>query len=103
MTDYMRELKVIGIDLDGLLCSGDSFTPEECLKAVPNIENINLVNQIQRYNFVVIYTARRDELIPATLEWLRRNNVRYQAISNQKTPFDVYVDDRLRTLKDLVK
>ena len=94
MKDYIRELKVVGVDLDGLLCSGDSFTPEDCLKAKPNEYNIGLVNKLQMTNFVVVYTARRDELIPKTLEWLRRNNVRYQAISNIKTPFDYYWDDR---------
>lgn len=99
MNDYKRELKVIGVDLDGLLCNGDSFTPEECLGAKPLKKNIDMVNEIQQYNFVVIFTARRDNLIEATLKWLKRNGVLYQAISNQKTPCDIYIDDRAESLK----
>jgi hypothetical protein len=33
-------------------------------------------------------------LIPATLEWLRRNNVQYQAFSNKKASADIYIDDK---------
>jgi uncharacterized HAD superfamily protein len=41
---------------------------------------------------VIIYTARRDELISPTLIWLKKHNVPYHAISNIKMPADVYYD-----------
>lgn len=85
--------KVIGVDLDGTLSMDHCWTPEECLRAKVNGNIADWVHEMYQKNFIVIYTARRDENIPATLEWLRRNNIRYHAISNNKTPLDVLVDD----------
>lgn len=89
-----RKVPVICVDLDGVICTGETWTPEGCLLAVPNREIIESVQRAYMRAFIVIYTARRDELIPATLEWLRRNNVRYHAFSNQKIGAEIYVDDK---------
>ena len=88
------KLKVIAVDLDGTLCTGVAWDEKSCLKAKPIEENIKEVNRLHKTNFIFIWTARRDNLIPATLEWLRRNNVSYMAISNKKASSDIYVDDR---------
>ena len=85
--------KVVGIDLDGTLSLDHCWTPEECLAAKPNMKMVEFVKEKYQTSFIVIYTARRDENIPATLEWLRRNNIRYHAFSNQKTPLDFLIDD----------
>jgi hypothetical protein len=79
-------------DLDGTLCEGESWTPEDCLNAKPIIENIERLNRQFINNYIVIQTARRDENIPATLEWLRRNNVRFHAFSNFKSYANKFVD-----------
>lgn len=92
----LRTLRIILVDLDGTLCTGDSFTARQCSKAIPIKKNINKVNKLHCSNYIIIYTARRDHLIPATLEWLRRNNVMYQAISNHKSSADIYIDNRSR-------
>lgn len=95
--------KVILLDMDGTLCSGEAWTPEECLSAVPIKKGIDLAVEIYRIaRFIIIYTARKDELIPATLEWLRRNNIRYHAISNIKTPGDLLIDDKCINVKELI-
>lgn len=86
--------KIIAMDMDGTLCKEVCWTPEEALRATPNKDVVRLCDELHRNNFVVIYTARRDELIPATLEWLRLNHVHFQAISNRKMPADVYYDDK---------
>jgi len=94
-------MKIILIDLDGTLCEGDCFTEEECLNAKPIEENIKETNRLHLKNYVVIYTARRDKLIPATLEWLRRNNVHFQAISNKKSSAHIYIDNRAKKFDEL--
>jgi hypothetical protein len=33
-------------------------------------------------------------MLEATLKWLRRNGVIFHAISNNKTPCDVMIDDK---------
>lgn len=94
--------KVFLIDIDGTLCTGNAYTPEECLNAKPISEVIAKVNEIWHREFVVIYTAREDDLIPATLEWLRINKVRFHAISNNKIP-GILVDDRAITINQFLK
>ena len=95
----MSNLKVIAVDLDGVLCKGESWTPEQCLKAKPILKNIERVNKLHKTNFIVIYTARRDFLIEATLKWLRKNGVEFQAISNKKMSADLYIDDKIELWK----
>ena len=82
--------------MDGTLCNEVCYTVKEIQKATPNKKMVEFCDKHFREDFVVIYTARVDELIPATLEWLRRNNVRYHAISNLKIPASVYFDDKAR-------
>lgn len=86
--------KVILVDMDNTLCIGEAWTAVDCAKALPKQNIINKVNKLYQYNFIVIYTARRDRLIPATLQWLRQNNVMYHAISNIKCSADIYCDDK---------
>ena len=95
--------KVIAVDLDGLLCEGTAWTEEDVRNAKPREEVIRKVNELYKLNFIVIYTARRDHLLPSTLEWLRRNNVMFQAISNNKIGAEIYADDRAITEEDFLK
>jgi len=94
--------QIYAIDLDGTLCKEVCWTPEDCLKATPVQKMIDRVLELYSEHFILIFTARRDHLIPASLEWLRRNNIKYHAISNQKSPADVYVDDRAITFEEFL-
>ena len=88
------DVHVIGIDFDGVLCTGDCYTEKGVECAKPIQENIDFVNELSKTNFIVIWTARRDHLVPATLRWLRNHNVIFHAFSNNKTPLDIFLDDR---------
>jgi len=94
----MSELKVIAVDLDGVLCKGECWNNKQCRKAKPIQKNIDKVNELHKTNFIIIYTARRDYLIPVTLRWLRLNGVEFQAISNKKMAADLYYDDKMLNL-----
>jgi len=96
--------KVICIDIDGTLTKEVCWCPNQCLEAEPNQEMIDKVNSLGHVYWVILYTARADELIPVTLKWLRKHSVRYHAISNNKIPTDVgYVDDKSITIKDFLE
>ena len=97
------ERKLIHVDLDGVLCHGVCWTPTECLNAKPNLKMIIKVNHLFQRNYIIIYTARRDRLIPVTIQWLRKNEVLYHAISNLKNPTDFYVDDCMLSMKEFLK
>lgn len=95
---------IICIDIDGTLTKDCCWTPEDCLKAEPRQEVIDKVNEIYLRHFIVIYTARRDELIPATIKWLRKHEIMFHAISNNKIPTDVgYVDDKSISIEEFLK
>ena len=81
------------VDIDGTLCEGAAYSPEECLAAKPKMEMVAKVNELSLRDYIIIYTARQDFLIPATLAWLRKHGVIFHAISNNKIP-GVQVDDR---------
>lgn len=87
--------------MDKTLTTGTSWTPEQCLKAKPNLKVIEKVNKMAKEGFLIIWTARRDFLIPATLQWCRKHGVFFQAISNNKTAGDLIIDDICINVKDL--
>jgi uncharacterized HAD superfamily protein len=96
-----KDVQVIGVDMDGVLCTGDCYDEVSVVNALPRIPIIDKINELSKTNFIVIWTARRDHLIPATLKWLRMNGVTFHAISNNKTPCDTYIDDRAMRPEEL--
>lgn len=92
---------IVCVDVDDTLTDEVCFTPEECLDATPNPKIIEFVNRVYKRAFVVIYTARINELIPATLSWLDANNVNYHAFSNKKIPASIYLDDKALHHEDI--
>lgn len=95
--------KVYLIDMDGTLTREVCWTEKECLNATPRQEVIDKVNSLAGRYWILIWTARQDELIPATIKWLRKHNVYYHAISNIKIPAGAgYVDDKAITIKDFL-
>ena len=95
--------KVIAIDMDGVLSKEVCWTPKECLNATPNPKTIKWIEDNTEGAFIIIYTARRDFLIPSTLKWLRKHQVFFHAISNNKIPADVYIDDKAVHISDILK
>lgn len=86
--------QIICFDIDGVLTTDICFTEEDILRSKPNIDAINLLHTYYKEDFVVLYTARRDELIYPTLKWLQKHSIKYHAISNIKIPASKYIDDK---------
>ena len=91
---------IVAVDMDGTLCNEVCWDKAACLKATPNLKMIAFINKLSLTKHIVVYTARKDELIPNTLEWLRRNEVKFNAISNTKMAADVYIDDKSINVDD---
>ena len=94
--------KMYCIDMDGTLTKKVCWTPEECLEAEPRQEVIDRVNSLKN-SWIIIFTARTDELIPASIKWLRKHNVKYHGITNQKIPASYYVDDKNLSIEQFIK
>jgi len=70
--------------------------------AEPNREVIAKINKLYFTNFIVLWTARRDKLIPVTIQWARKNGVCFHAISNHKCACDLMIDDKAVRPDELV-
>ena len=88
--------KLFAVDMDLTLTNEPCWTPEQCLSATPRKEVIELVNKLYGAgNIIIIWTARREMLRPATEYWLKVNGVHYHAIDmGHKLGADAYIDDR---------
>jgi uncharacterized HAD superfamily protein len=94
---------VVAVDMDNTLCKGDHYTPEDCNAAIPDMDMIYIVNKLSDRKYIIIYTARKYILAEATLKWLDRWNIRYNAISFRKTNTDIYIDDRSFRPEELIQ
>jgi hypothetical protein len=72
-------MKVIAIDFDDTA----SLHPEK-------------VNELyeERYNFIVIYTARSGKIRKETEKALQELNIKYHALVMDKLRADIYIDDK---------
>ncbi len=98
--------KTYAIDLDGTLCHGNAWTPEEVAGLKPRrdaIEKVNTLYSNNELNYIIIFTARKNELMSETFNWLDRHGVKYHAVSNLKMPADLYVDDKAINVEDWLK
>lgn len=89
--------KLICVDLDGTLCTGESWTEEGCLFAKPINKMINEVNNMYvKGAHIIIYTARPEWFRFETEYWLNKHKVRRHALlmGTNKVGCDLYIDDK---------
>ena len=102
----IKEDSIVAVDLDNTLCSGESFTDEDCIKAKPIPEMIKVVNDIlfrDKHCFIIIYTARRQFLYNATEFWLKKYGVKYHILVCGKLWAEYYIDGRNVLIKELLE
>jgi len=99
----LMDEECIAVDVDGTLCTGESFTKQECLDAKPRMEMIDKINELGRDKHIIIWTARKNKLLGATEVWLIRHGVTYHAVDNKKNPWGVYIDDRAINAEEFLK
>jgi len=101
--EAIKKAKVLAIDMDGTLCEEECWTNEEVYNAKPRLDVIHKVKKLSKSKFIVIMTARRLDLSEATIRWLNRYEVSYHAISFNKMPCDLLIDDKVMNVKDFLK
>ena len=92
INQYRNECLVIGVDMDGVLCSGELWQKTDEQKPIQ--KNIDKINELSKKNFIIIHTARRKQLSEITIDWLNKHGVIYHAIRFDKMPADLYIDDK---------
>ena len=84
-----KRKKITAIDIDGVLCE-EKNVPYENRNAIK--ENIEKINDTQGYK--ILYTARLEQDRKTTVDWLLKNNVKYDALIMNKLPYNKLIDDR---------
>ena len=96
--------KLIAVDLDGTLCTGEAWTCEQCLQVEPKEDIISIVNKMYTSGgHIIIYTARPETFRHETEYWLNKNGVRFHALvmATRKMPCDLYIDDKALNVEDI--
>lgn len=96
-----HEPKIYLIDIDGTLTNEVCFHHEECVNATPNQKMIDWVNDKYKTDFIIIYTARRNDLYQPTIDWLAKYGVKYHATQFQKTPGVIVDLDSINKVEEL--
>lgn len=93
----------ICIDIDGVLTNETKGFDFE--NRTPNIENINILNQLYSKHNIVLFTARDIMDKTKTITWLKQNDVLYHDIIFNKPKYDIFIDDLahsdIKKIKDI--
>jgi uncharacterized HAD superfamily protein len=92
----IKKRGVIMVDVDGTLTlnRNGGWTEKDCLNAKPNKKVIAKINELFNKHTILIYTARPENLMEATLVWLRMHKVKFHGWATGKKPADLYIDDK---------
>lgn len=92
--------KIIYIDIDGIICTDECGNYEE---AKPLYNNIKLINELYKENWIVLWTARgtttKKDWREFTEIQLKKWGVKYDDLRFGKPYYDILIDDKSR--KDL--
>ncbi len=86
-------MAVIGIDLDGVLCSEEKTFEKPLAVINPGAREFTLEARKAGHT-IVIWTARGWEQYRVTLHWLEDNGIEFDQLIMGKPIFDVFIDDR---------
>lgn len=113
MTQLLKNMKRLVIDLDGTLCEQKTF--ETYYEALPKKEVIEKLREYALAGWhITIFTARgmntlqgnvsaiKKHLSYQTKKWLKENNVPYHRLRFGKPPADKYIDDKGESIDEFV-
>ena len=87
------------IDLDGTICTEEKTYSRSLAK--PNNGAIVAVNKLYDLgHIVIIYSARSWMEYEMTVDWLKKNDIRYHQLVMGKPIGDVWIDDRAISYKN---
>lgn len=92
--------KVIAVDLDGTLCTGEFWGEDE---PEPIQSHIDYIWELYKKGaIIIIYTARDPRYFVQTNAWLIKNGVPFHGITMQKKiGADLYIDDKSLNIDDV--
>jgi len=87
------------IDLDGTICSEERTFSRSLAKPKDHaVESVNALYDAG--NTIIIYSARTWVEYEMTVDWLKRNGIKYHQLFMGKPVGDVWIDDRALQFRD---
>jgi hypothetical protein len=87
------------IDLDGTICSEEKTYSRSLAK--PKANAVDSVNALyDAGNVIIIYSARTWMEYEMTVDWLKKNGIKYHQLFMGKPVGDVWIDDRALPFTD---
>jgi len=110
----MNEKEIVAVDMDGTLCEAYDFTdwmhhpPKYWMEVMANLKpiqkTIDYVNKLSDEGAeVYIFTARDDIYTQMTIDWLKKNKVKYEWIQMKKPFYTLFIDDRTMRPEEIDK
>lgn len=94
----------IAVDIDGVLTN--EVEGWDYLKRTPNLINIDCINKLYNNHEIILFTARKIDDLQITIRWLSAYDIRYHHIVFDKLKYDVIIDDKswsLKNIEDMIK
>lgn len=93
--------KLIAVDLDGTLCTGE-FWGEGEPEVIGEMAAL-VINLYHKGAHIIIYTARQAKYYRDTHAWLLKNGIPFHGIAMQMKPgADLYIDDKALHVEDVL-
>lgn len=85
--------KVLAIDIDGTIC--DEEPQLRSFLAEPKEGAVKAINRLYDEGYIIhLYSTRHSLQWEPTVEWLKKNNIKYHWLILGKTYADYYIDDK---------
>jgi len=92
---------VISIDFDNTISTFEEYKGDTIIKGTPISDCVDYINLLFKRYKIIINTTRAKTVAgkKAVEKWLKKYNIKYDLITNERVPYDLHIDDRTLSFK----
>lgn len=114
--DYPYDKKIIAVDFDGTLTTGDTrrWKKNKCIGPDIMIPNLDLINKLVHHRpdfYLILWTNRYGKHLKKAVEFCKYYGLEFDAVNENIVPFksskkivaDYYLDDKSLKIDEFIK